>query len=193
VGLGNPGSAYSGTRHNLGFVALDELAREERLAWSHSRKHESEVASWNVTSRAATATTVHLAKPLTFMNLSGKAVRSLADYYQLEPRSILVVCDDCSLPLGDLRLRRRGSPGGHNGLESVAEHLKSNDFPRIRLGIGPRPPGIDLSDHVLSRFRPEEKSAIDRLTSRAVLAIRATLFFSLEKAMNEFNRKQSDS
>ena len=188
VGLGNPGKKYAGTRHNLGFVVLDELARQEKLAWKNSERHECELISWD---RAGAA--VLLAKPATYMNLSGRSVRSLADYFKITPAEVLAVCDDCDLPLGELRLRLQGSAGSHNGLQSVCDHLKTEDFPRLRLGIGPAGPTADLSDYVLSKFSVSEESQIENLTNRAVLAIKDGLAFSLEKAMNEFNRKQSET
>lgn len=186
VGLGNPGTRYAGTRHNLGFMTLDALASLEKLSWSPSPKHECEIA----TLVSQPDRKVLLAKPQTFMNLSGKSVRSLCDFYKLTPAELLVVCDDCEIPLGDIRIRPNGGPGGHNGLSSIIEHLQSEAFPRLRLGIGPADPSLDLSDFVLREFRPEEKPKIENLTNRAVSAITTSLSFSIEKAMNEFNRKQ---
>jgi len=189
VGLGNPGTEYSGTRHNLGFDALDELARREKLTWSASPKHECQTAAWDV----APDQKVLLAKPQTYMNLSGRSVSSLCKYLKIAPQEMLVVCDDCEIPLGEIRIRAQGGPGGHNGLASLIEHLQTEDFPRVRLGIGPADPLVDLSDFVLGRFRPEERETIENLTSRAVSAMTTSLSFSLERAMNQFNRKQSNS
>jgi PTH1 family peptidyl-tRNA hydrolase len=135
---------------------------------------------------------VLLAKPETFMNRSGQSVRSICDYYKINPSEVLVVCDDCEIPLGEIRIRTAGGPGGHNGLASLVEHLQTEGFPRLRLGIGSPDPGRDLSDFVLSEFRPEERETIENLTNRAVSAMSTSLSFSLEKAMNEFNRKQSN-
>ena len=186
VGLGNPGSRYAGTRHNLGFVALDELARRQKLTWSPAPKHQSETASWEFQPGRKAL----IAKPQTYMNLSGQSVRSLCDYYKISPAEMLVVCDDCEIPLGELRIRPQGGPGGHNGLASIIEHCQTEAFPRLRLGIGPADPTMDLSDFVLGRFRPEDKVPIENLTNRAVSAITTSLSHSLERAMNEFNRKQ---
>lgn len=186
VGLGNPGPKYAGTRHNLGFVALDQLARHEKLTWMLASKHECETASWEF----QPGRKVLLAKPLTYMNLSGRSVRSLCDDGKFAPAELLVVCDDCEIPLGELRIRTQGGPGGHNGLASIIEQCQTEAFPRLRLGIGPADPAVDLSDFVLGRFRPEDKAPIENLTNRAVSAITTSLSFSLEKAMNEFNRKQ---
>jgi peptidyl-tRNA hydrolase, PTH1 family len=124
------------------------------------------------------------------MNLSGGPVRALCDFYKIAPEEMLVVCDDCEIPLGEIRIRPQGGPGGHNGLASVIEHCQSESFPRLRLGIGPAATQVDLSDFVLSKFHQEELAAIENLTNRAVSAITTSLSFSLEKAMNEFNRKQ---
>ena len=188
VGLGNPGAQYAGTRHNLGFVALDELARREKLSWSPAPKHECETSSWEW----RPGEKVLLAKPQTFMNLSGRSVRSLCDYYKISPAEILVLCDDCEIPLGEIRIRTQGGPGGHNGLTSIIDHLQTEAFARLRLGIGAPNAGADLSYFVLSQPRPEERPAIENLTNRAVSAMTTSLSFSLEKAMNEFNRKQSN-
>ena len=186
VGLGNPGPKYAGTRHNMGFVVLDELARREKLTWSPASKHECQTAPWE----CQPGRKVLLAKPQTYMNLSGRPVRSLCDHYKIDPADLLVVSDDCEIPLGELRIRTQGGPGGHNGLASIIEHCQTEVFPRLRLGIGPADPTMDLSDFVLGRFRPEDKAAIENLTNRAVSAIITSLSFSLEKVMNEFNRKQ---
>lgn len=188
VGLGNPGPKYAGTRHNMGFVVLDELARREKLTWSPVSKHECETALWE----CQPGRKVLLAKPQTSMNLSGRPVRSLCDNDKIDPADLLVVSDDCEIPLGELRIRTHGGPGGHNGLVSIIEHCQTEAFPRLRLGIGPADPTMDLSDFVLGRFRPEDKAAIENLTNRAVSAIITSLSFSLEKAMNEFNRKQTN-
>lgn len=188
VGLGNPGSRYDGTRHNLGFAVLDELARRAKLSWSPVPKHSCQTASWEL----SPGRKILLAKPQTFMNLSGQSVRSLCDYYKIAPSETLIVCDDCEIPLGEIRIRSQGGPGGHNGLASLVEHLQTEAFPRLRLGVGSPDAGWDLSDFVLSQFRPEERETIENLTNRAVSAMTTSLSFSLEKAMNEFNRKQSN-
>lgn len=189
VGLGNPGAPYAGTRHNLGFQTLDRLAAAESLRWEKDRKHDCELAGWEI----RPGHWVRLAKPLTFMNLSGRSVRSLAGFYKILPAEILAVCDDSNLPLGDLRVRLQGSSGGHNGLQSLADHLQTEQFPRLRLGIGPAPSGTALTDHVLKQFLPHEIEEIEHLTNRGVSAIKASLFFSVEKAMNQFNRRQSET
>ena len=192
VGLGNPGPEYAATRHNLGFEVLEELARSENTAWSVKTSLGSALAKVSAESEGAVAPhAVHLAKPLTFMNRSGEAVSALAAYFKVRPEEILVVCDDCDLPIGELRLRPDGGPGTHNGLRSIVEHLRSEDFARLRLGVGQPPRGLDWSDHVLGEFGENEKPAIHDLTRRAVLAIKASFSAPLEKVMNEFNGRQS--
>jgi PTH1 family peptidyl-tRNA hydrolase len=178
VGLGNPGAEYEGTRHNVGFEVVDELARR-----------------WNVRLRswksAATLARVPgqdalLAAPKTFMNLSGEAVHRIGAFYQIEPSDILIVVDDVNLPLGRLRLRPSGSAGGHNGLKSVIEHVGTG-FPRLRIGVGRGDPNWDLADHVLSRFGSEERKAVADAIGRAADAVEMFIADGVESAMNRFN------
>ncbi|MHB2020624.1 MAG: aminoacyl-tRNA hydrolase, partial [Candidatus Xenobia bacterium] len=152
VGLGNPGSEYAQTRHNAGFMVVDRLAREFRAdSFRREARHEAEIASCMLPGCGK----VWLCKPQTFMNESGRSVSSLANFYQIPPEEVLVVADDFALPLGKLRLRERGSSGGHNGLESVGEQLGTNNWPRLRIGIGPLPPRWSWPDFVLARFAPD--------------------------------------
>jgi len=153
VGLGNPGKAYEATRHNIGFWVIDALAGALRLRgmrWRNAYLYEARVAE---------KLRVFL-KPLTYMNLSGKAVRAAAEQYGIPPEEVLVVLDDLALPLGRLRLRPRGSSGGHRGLASVLEALGTENVPRLRIGIGSPPPGVDPADFVLSSFLPSEEQVI---------------------------------
>jgi PTH1 family peptidyl-tRNA hydrolase len=178
VGLGNPGPDYAGTRHNLGFEVVDEIARR----WRVKLKSWKSVASLAVVK----SRDVILAEPKTFMNASGQAVGSVTRYYGLAPEDVLIVVDEAQLPLGRLRLRRSGSDGGHNGLKSIIEHL-GRDFPRLRIGVERGDRASDLSQRVLSRFGPVERDAIDRAVVRAADAVEMFVSEGLLAAMNRFN------
>ncbi|MFA5138045.1 MAG: aminoacyl-tRNA hydrolase [Elusimicrobiota bacterium] len=186
VGLGNPGEAYQGTRHNVGFRAVDGFVESAGGAWKRSPVGRGLTSRLAFPDRVVTA-----AKPHTFMNLSGEMVSGLARYHGVGPGEILVVCDDFSLPLGRLRIRQRGSAGGQNGLESVIDRLGTQEVPRLRLGIGPVPPGQDSAAFVLSRFPAAERKEVDSMVERAAGAIRAVLEDGLEPAMNAFNPSES--
>jgi PTH1 family peptidyl-tRNA hydrolase len=178
VGLGNPGKDYDGTRHNVGFEVVDELARR----W-HAR-----LRSWKSIAELVRIPEhdVVLVKPKTFMNLSGQAVRAVADFYHAEAHEVLVVVDEAQLPLGRLRLRGSGSAGGHNGLKSVIEHL-GEEFPRLRIGVERGDRRSDLSDRVLSRFPPDEREVMDKAVNRAADAAETYLSEGILAAMNRFN------
>lgn len=178
VGLGNPGRQYAGTRHNVGFLVVDELARRSSGAFRFEAKWDAEVTS---------AADQVLMKPQTFMNLSGEAVSNYARYYRIEPSQILVILDDVALPLGDLRLRKSGSAGGHNGLESVMVHFSTEGVPRLRVGIGSA--GGALHDHVLGKFAPGELPALEVAVKRAADAVEHASTKGLEPAMNIYNQK----
>jgi len=178
AGLGNPGRKYAGTRHNAGFLVLDELARRAAVAFQFDSRWDAEVASCG--GRL-------LMKPQTFMNLSGESVGNYARYHRLDPSEVLVVIDDVSLPFGDLRFRRSGSPGGHNGLESVLIHLATESVPRLRFGIGAADGA--LHDHVLGKFLPEELPALETAIARAADAVEHANAHGLESAMNIYNQK----
>lgn len=178
AGLGNPGRQYAGTRHNAGFAVVDELARRCAAEFRFEPKWDAEVASCG--GRI-------FMKPQTFMNLSGEAVGNYARYYRLAPEEVLVVIDDVALSFGDLRLRKSGSPGGHNGLESVLMHLGTEAVPRLRVGIGAASGA--LHSHVLSQFTPEEKTRLDDLYSRAADAVEYANAHGVESAMNIYNKK----
>jgi len=180
AGLGNPGREYLGTRHNVGFLIADELARRSACSFAFDAKWNSEVAACGGRS---------LMKPQTFMNLSGEAVGGYSRYFKLEREQVLVIIDDVSLPLGTLRLRRSGTAGGHNGLESVLIHLGSESVPRLRVGIG-APDGRPLHDHVLGKFEASEQPALEEAVSRAADAFEFSNAHGLESAMNQFNQKQ---
>src|SRR5947209_7898678 len=153
VGLGNPGSRYRGTRHNVGFAVVDALA-EAPSAGRFQSRFDAQLAELNEDGGR-----VLLVKPETFMNLSGRCVRQVLDYYQVERSDLLVVCDDINLPLGKLRVRARGTHGGHNGLRDIQNHLGTTEYSRLRIGVDA--PGEDLVDHVLGRFRPTEQAVVD--------------------------------
>jgi PTH1 family peptidyl-tRNA hydrolase len=179
VGLGNPGRQYAGTRHNIGFEVVDEVARR----WNVQLRPWKSVANVAVVSVRGAV----LVEPQTFMNLSGDAVSRIAGYHKLEPADVLVVVDEVQLPLGRLRLRRSGSAGGHNGLKSIIQHM-GPDFPRLRLGVGRGDPNWDLADHVLSRFDGDERDSVADSIKRAADAVELFVEEGIEVAMNRFNQ-----
>jgi PTH1 family peptidyl-tRNA hydrolase len=181
VGLGNPGARYAGTRHNVGFLVVDELARRHDVAF------EAAPASALMARVRGLDGGLILAKPLTFMNLSGGAVGDLARYFRIEIADLLVVTDDVNLPLGRLRARARGSAGGHNGLESIVA-LLGPEFPRLRLGVGRGDARRDLADHVLARFEPDERQVMDEAIGRAADACECFVREGIDATMNRFNR-----
>jgi PTH1 family peptidyl-tRNA hydrolase len=180
AGLGNPGDRYRATRHNIGFMALDALAEKEKLTWQLEKKWKALVAK-------SPDGSLVLAKPQTFMNLSGESIGPLARYLKVPTSGILAVVDDMELPWGKLRLRPGGSAGGHNGLKSLIQHLGGQDFPRLRLGVGRPGDARDASDHVLGKFSPEEQAGLAIILDRATLCILAAQRQGLEAAMNAFN------
>ena len=177
VGLGNPGRSYAGTRHNVGFMVLDRLAAAMGATFRADKKWHADTASNGG---------VWLLKPQTYMNLSGESVSALVRFYQIEPARVLVVLDDMALPLGRLRIRERGSHGGHNGLRSILEHLGTQDVPRLRVGIGSSEPGA-ATGHVLGRFAVDERPLVEQSLDRAVEAVRFAQENDLPSAMNKFN------
>jgi PTH1 family peptidyl-tRNA hydrolase len=180
VGLGNPGTKYEGTRHNVGFDVIDRLAQGGTRP-SFSRKFDGLAADAEIDYRR-----VFLLKPETFMNLSGRSVAQVARFYKIGAAQLLVVCDDLSLPLGKLRLRAGGSDGGKKGLRDITAHLGTEVYPRLRIGIGDRGP-IDAPDFVLSRFRSSERPAIDDALIDATQAVAVWVAQGLDAAMNRFN------
>lgn len=182
VGLGNPGSRYAANRHNVGFRCLDRLAGAHDLAID-KRQKRARVALGTIHGRR-----VILAQPQTFMNESGRAVAPLARFYQVEMERLLVVYDDLDLPLGTVRLRPEGGTGGHKGMRSIAEHLGSQSFSRLRLGIG-RPPGrMDPAAYVLQDFSVEDQPLVEDMLERAVTAVETWLREGIEAAMSRHNR-----
>jgi PTH1 family peptidyl-tRNA hydrolase len=188
LGLGNPGPAYRGTRHNIGFEVVDELARRARVEFE-SAPVEAVVARIRPGSSGFAQPvddTVLLGKPLTFMNASGVAAGGLARYYRIEPADVLVVLDEVQLPLGRLRARARGSAGGHNGLKSIIEQL-GTDIARLRVGVGRGDDRRGLADHVLARFDPSEADEVERMTGRAADASEMFVTSGIVAVMNAFN------
>lgn len=180
VGLGNPGRQYAGTRHNVGFAVIDLLAASPSVGRFQER-FQADVAEAGMGPDK-----LLLAKPLTFMNLSGQAVRQLLDFYKLSPAELLVVCDDFNLPLGKLRFRRRGTHGGHNGLRNIQEHLGTADYARLRLGVG-FPDDHAAVDYVLGRFRPVELPVIRGAVETAVQAAVLWAEKGIDACMNQYN------
>jgi PTH1 family peptidyl-tRNA hydrolase len=188
VGIGNPGRRYHGTRHNVGFDILELLARAAGATEARERFHSF------VAEGAFGGDKVVLVQPQTYVNESGRAVRELIDWYQLPLDELMVVCDDLNLPLASLRLRRQGSSGGHHGLESISQWLATDEYPRLRVGIGASlteeecaRAQVDTVDFVLSRFLPEEREQIDAACRRAVEAIDLWIHEGIDAAMNRYN------
>ena len=180
IGLGNPGTKYQGTRHNMGFELVDRLARGGRGA-TFSRKFEAQVAEIEIDYHR-----VLLLKPETFMNLSGRSVGQAVRFYKIEPPDILVVCDDLALPVGRMRIRPGGSDGGQKGLKDIAAHLGTDQFPRLRIGIGEQG-DQDAVDYVLSRFRSPERALVDDTLILATQAVAVWVTQGIDQAMNRFN------
>ncbi|HSC26490.1 MAG TPA: aminoacyl-tRNA hydrolase [Vicinamibacterales bacterium] len=182
AGLGNPGRRYVGTRHNLGFVVLDTVADRRGLEWE-SAPAQATIAKWR-------AAGVLLAKPLTFVNASGRAVGELLRFFKIETADLLVVVDDVNLELGRLRARPSGSAGGHNGLKSVIAELGTEEFARLRIGVGRGDGRRDLADHVLARFEPEERPIVADIVARTADAIELFVTEGIGPVMNRYNRKE---
>lgn len=185
VGLGNPGEEYERTPHNLGFMAVDCLAEAHQARFSR-REAQARVARATIEGKP-----VLLAKPQTFMNLSGISVAGLLKKWELSAADLVVLVDDVDIPLGSLRIRLRGSAGGHNGLKSIIGSVGTNQFVRIRMGAGPDRPVQDLVSYVLARFRKKDMETVAEMAGQAAEAARIILKEGPEKAMNRFNRKAS--
>lgn len=182
VGLGNPGREYEKTRHNIGFRVIDAVAEQFGIGLTE-KKHKAVLGKGVIDGQKAV-----LAKPQTYMNLSGESVRALVDYYKAdEETELIVIYDDISLDVGRLRIRKQGSAGGHNGMKNIILHLGHDTFCRIRMGVGDKPKGYDLVDHVLGHFSKEEEATIKEGVERAVEALRTVLSEGPDQAMNRFN------
>jgi peptidyl-tRNA hydrolase, PTH1 family len=182
VGLGNPGAKYDGTRHNIGFVVLDELARSWQISLTEHKKFQALFGEGTIGGKK-----VRLLKPLTYMNNSGQSIRAVLDWYKLDAASVMVVYDDMDLPVGRMRIRLNGSAGGQNGMKSAIAHLGTQNFPRLRVGIGSK--DQDAISHVLGSFSPPEKTLIKEVNQFAVSAIEVSIRDGVEKAMNLFNNR----
>ncbi|MDO4811057.1 MAG: aminoacyl-tRNA hydrolase [Eubacteriales bacterium] len=182
VGLGNPGSKYESTRHNMGFLVLDKLAQNEKLKFNKLR-FKAWTATWEVGDEK-----VLLMKPQTYMNLSGESVGEAARFYKIPIDHVLVISDDIALPAGKLRIRPGGSAGGHNGLKNIIQHLGSDHFPRIKVGVGsPQQVGFDTVDWVIGKPMGEDQKVIMEALDKAVAAIPTIIKEGIDKAMNRFN------
>lgn len=179
VGLGNPGEEYSRTRHNVGFALLDRLAGEG----SDWKDYERGLGLWTKSS------SLFLLKPMTYMNLSGDCVQPFAAFYKIKPEETLIVYDEIALPLGDVRLRPKGSAGGHNGMKSIIGRLGTDQVPRLRIGIGPQPQFMDSAKFVLAKFTAAERETLEKALDKAEGAVEAAASLGLDAAMNKYNPK----
>ncbi|MBE5960827.1 MAG: aminoacyl-tRNA hydrolase [Lachnospiraceae bacterium] len=184
VGLGNPTREYEGTRHNIGFEAIEAIAKAYQITMD-SRKHKAVCGKGIIGGEK-----VILAMPQTYMNLSGESVRELADFYKVSSEEIIILYDDISLDVGALRLRKKGSAGGHNGIKSIINHLGTDEFPRVKIGVGDKPKGWDLADYVLGRFNKEEQEVMKASVERTVKACECIICDGMDAAMNIYNKRE---
>lgn len=188
VGLGNLDDKYQGTRHNVGFDVIDLLAEKYNIAVD-TKKHRAYIGKGIIGGQK-----VILAKPQTYMNLSGESVRSLVEYYKVDPETeLLIIFDDISLDVGQLRIRKKGSAGGHNGIKNIIANLGTSVFQRIKVGVGEKPKGYDLADYVLGRFSKEERELIKEGFECAAEAVAMITAGEIDQAMNKYNRKRKDN
>ena len=188
VGLGNPGKKYDNTRHNIGFEALDYIADKEGIS-INTGKHKALIGTGYMGGEK-----VLLVKPQTFMNLSGESVAELLHYYKIDPEEeLLVIFDDISLAPGNIRIRKKGSAGGHNGIKNIIAMTGTENFKRIKVGVGEKPAGWDLADHVLGRMSEEARAAFEEAVKESVKATEMILEDEIDQAMNDFNRKKRES
>ena len=187
VGLGNPSREYEGTRHNAGFEVIDRIAEKYNISVD-VKKHRAYIGKGMIAGQK-----VILAKPQTFMNLSGESVRSLLDYYKVdEEEELLVIYDDISLDNGQIRIRAKGSAGGHNGIKNIIANIGGQVFPRIKVGVGEKPPKYDLADYVLGHFSKAEQELMEEGYDHAVCAAELIVTGEINAAMNEYNRKRKE-
>ncbi len=184
VGLGNPTKEYQATRHNIGWDAITRISEDYRIPLDF-KKHKAICGKGYIEGEK-----VILAQPITYMNLSGESVRELMDFYKVSPQEIIIVYDDISLEVGQLRIRKKGSAGGHNGIKSIISHLGTDEFPRIKVGVGDKPKDWDLADYVLSRFTKEENAIIRDALKDTSDACRMITRGEIDAAMNQYNRKK---
>ena len=181
AGLGNPSKNYEGTRHNIGFTMIDAIGEKFGIDVT-TKKHKALVGRGII-----------LAKPQTYMNLSGESIREIADFYKIEPENIIIIYDDISLDVGRLRIRKKGSAGGHNGIKNIIAHLGTQEFPRIKVGIGNKPEGWDLADYVLSKYSKAEQEALKEASDDVIGAVRLMIMDDIDAAMNRYNAKKRDT
>ena len=182
AGLGNPTKEYEGTRHNVGFQVIDKIAEKYNIAVD-AKKGRAYVGKGIIEGQK-----VLLVKPQTYMNLSGESIRELVDYFKVDPKEeLLVIYDDISLDVGQLRIRKKGSAGGHNGIKNIIAHLGTQEFPRIKVGVGDKPPRMDLADYVLSRFSKEDREKMEQAFKDAAEAVEVMIAEGPDAAMNQFN------
>ena len=186
AGLGNPTGQYAHTRHNVGFDVIDRLAEKENIRLLE-KKHKAIIGKGIIGGQK-----VILAKPQTYMNLSGESIRELADYYKIDvTKELIVLSDDISLDVGQVRIRKKGSAGGHNGLKNIILHLGTDEFSRIKIGVGEKPVGYDLADYVLGHFDASEQKRTEEAYEKAQEAIEMMIAGDVDQAMNQFNRKNA--
>ena len=182
AGLGNPEKKYMNTRHNIGFDVIDAIAEKNDIVLGE-KKHKAVIGKG-----IAAGQKVVLVKPLTYMNLSGESIRSVIDFYRVDEKSeLIVISDDVSLDMGQIRMRKRGSDGGHNGLKNIIMHLGHDEFIRVRMGVGEKPPQMDLADYVLGHFSAQEREVMNESARTAVLAIETMMVEGPDAAMNKYN------
>ena len=185
AGLGNPGREYEGTRHNVGFMTLDALADKYNID-VREKAFKGLIGKGMIEGNK-----VILVKPQTYMNLSGECIRQVMDYYKVDPAEFIVIYDDISLVPGGIRIRKKGSAGGHNGIKNIIAHLGTQEFPRVRIGVGEKPARMDLADYVLGHFPAEERKVMDEAAKTAAEAIRMIITENADAAMNHFNSKKA--
>ena len=187
AGLGNPSKNYEGTRHNIGFTMIDAIG--EKFGIDVTTKKHKALGGRGIIDGMR----VILAKPQTYMNLSGESIREIADFYKIEPENIIIIYDDISLDVGRLRIRKKGSAGGHNGIKNIIAHLGTQEFPRIKVGIGNKPEGWDLADYVLSKYSKAEQEALKEASDDVIGAVRLMIMDDIDAAMNRYNAKKRDT
>lgn len=184
AGLGNPDRKYQNTRHNIGFEVIDAIAGKNQITVDE-RKHKALIGKGYVGGRK-----VVLVKPQTYMNLSGESIRQVIDFYKVDEKSeLIVISDDVSLEPGQIRIRKKGSAGGHNGLKNIILHLGHDEFCRVKMGVGEKPAGYDLADYVLGHFSDKEREIMDESITRAAEAVEVMIAEGPDAAMNQFNKK----
>ena len=186
AGLGNPTKTYEGTRHNIGFDMIDAIADKYNIDVT-TKKHKALTGKGRID-----GVPVILAKPQTYMNLSGESIRDIADFYKIPAENIIIIYDDISLEVGQLRIRRKGSAGGHNGIKNIIANLGSSVFPRIKVGVGEKPKGYDLADYVLGKFSKEDRVLMEEGYDLACEASALIMQGAINQAMNEYNQKKKE-